>query len=511
MLVIAISQGMVAIVVVIFAITGKEFFAGILRYHCVSTAVVATGVADGNLTTTAAAGGPSSRETLLRYLATVPGAVSGRCHQQLNPCSTEGYTCMQLSNPMHGFQSFDDFPSAVLVVIQCLTGEGFTAIMYQVWEATGSSACVPFFLGMGLIGTNLIFNMILAVIKDSISTQVTQDLAERNRRNLLVMHKNMMKQYSTTGVEMPGLDSESRPKQNSILTGVKSLPVALRKKLSRKWIRHVYPLISPLVDRCQDIARSAWWGRVNALVIFLNTVALCVPHASMSTADHTNLKGYFLVLNLLFAFDLAVKVVAHGIWRLFTRGGMWDLFDAVVVITSLADSIFISSGTGDGSGSKIVVLRMMPWLRVLRVIELGRVLDPLRAAMSALFASFEVVLQTFFLVSIVTVIVAALGGSIFICDETSLAQVTEVHSCYNQGFFTAVLSVFQVLTLEGWPVLMYDGMLLSKLSGWFYPIWVVLGAFILLSVIDSSVCLLLLSSSTFLSLPKGRWICLTRV
>ena len=178
---------------------------------------------------------------------------------------------------------------------------------------------------------------------------------------------------------------------------------------------------------------------------------------------------------------------------------------------ALVDSIFISSGTGDGSGSKIVVLRMMPWLRVLRVIELGRVLDPLRAAMSALFASFEVGLQTFFLVSIVTVTVAALGGSIFICDETSLAQVTQVHSCYNQGFFTAVLSVFQVLTLEGWPALMYDGMLLSKLSGWFYPIWVVLGAFILLSVIDSSVCLLLVSSSTFLSLPKGRWICLTRV
>lgn len=463
---------------------GKEFFGGVLRYHCVRRASVAAAEATRQLPT--ASEGRTRQQLAAAVMSGGATAVAGRCHVTLNTCEGHqqlvGYACMALLNPYHDRQSFDTFGAAVLVVFQCLTGEGFTTVMYEVWRAHGRAYCVPYFLSLGLVGTNLIFNMILAVIKDSISSQITRGLQQRNRRNLLVMHRNMMRRRSSNAqsdVELAVSASSTARARVTRALGCCCRPLA--RCCDGAWT-------GPLRHSCARLARSTGWGRWNMLVIMLNTLALCCPYAAMPTATHRQLNKVFLFLNLLFTFDLLIKLGAFGLRRHFTRHGLWDLFDAFVIVTTLVESLTQAFADEDSSlGSKLVAFRLLPWLRVLRVLELGRMLDSLRAAMAALFSSIDLVLQTFFLVSIAIGILAAIGGNLFICDSATFEVMEEKLSCYDRGYFSSMLSVFQVLTLEGWHELMFDGLLLSDWAATFYMLWVVFGAFVLLSVVDSSV------------------------
>ncbi|KAJ9468458.1 Sodium channel protein 60E [Diplonema papillatum] len=77
-----------------------------------------------------------------------------------------GYECVDSGvNPDFGYTNFDNVGSALLVVFQCLTLEGWTDIMYIIQDVSSDFGVIYFIL-LILLGSYFILNLALAVINE---------------------------------------------------------------------------------------------------------------------------------------------------------------------------------------------------------------------------------------------------------------------------------------------------------------------------------------------------------
>ena len=78
--------------------------------------------------------------------------------------------CLEFGeSPKHGTISFDSFPSALMTVFMCITGEGWTEVMYMTMHGYHSSAFV-YFVVLTLVGSFYIVNLFLAVLWETYSS-----------------------------------------------------------------------------------------------------------------------------------------------------------------------------------------------------------------------------------------------------------------------------------------------------------------------------------------------------
>jgi hypothetical protein len=68
---------------------------------------------------------------------------------------------------MYGIVSFDSFGSAMLLVFQAMTLQGWSSMMYNYIDTYGKISSVLYFSFLILFCSFIMLNMILAVITDS--------------------------------------------------------------------------------------------------------------------------------------------------------------------------------------------------------------------------------------------------------------------------------------------------------------------------------------------------------
>ena len=95
---------------------------------------------------------------------------------------SEGYICAKgLDNPNWGITNFDDIGASFLTVFQCLTGEGWSFIMYILWNSYPRSMVTTYFLILILFGVFFVLNLFLAVIKNNFGKENQKVLNERKK------------------------------------------------------------------------------------------------------------------------------------------------------------------------------------------------------------------------------------------------------------------------------------------------------------------------------------------
>ena len=162
--------------------------------------------------------------------------------------------------------------------------------------------------------------------------------------------------------------------------------------------------------------------------------------------------GVFIVEALLKMIALAPRV------DMYFRDG-WNVFDFLVIVFSLIPA----------TGEFAMVARLVRLLRVLRLIS---AIMELRLIVAALVRSIPSVGHVMLLMSIIVYIYAIIGYQLF----------HEHDPMHWRNLGISVLTLFNIITLEGWTVVMENAMQLHSWAWIYFVSFVIAGTFVVINL-----------------------------
>ncbi|MCC5951878.1 MAG: ion transporter [Acidimicrobiia bacterium] len=217
--------------------------------------------------------------------------------------------------------------------------------------------------------------------------------------------------------------------------------------------------------RCRAIAESNRFQLAIMVVIVLNAIMLGVETypAAVEAAGNLFEVGDRVFLTI-FVIELAIRIAAYGRHpqRFFTKG--WNIFDFTIVAATFVPGI----------GANVTALRI---LRVLRVVRLVELIGDLRIIVRGVLRSLLPLAGVASLVVILLYIYAIIGNALF--GEALPDDWGTVGS--------AMLSCFQVLTLDNWDDLFFPAQEVSALAVPFFLSFILMATFVVMNVVIAVV------------------------
>ena len=157
-----------------------------------------------------------------------------------------------------------------------------------------------------------------------------------------------------------------------------------------------------------------------------------------------------------------------------------NLFDSLIVIVSVIEQIFTSSGRSAVTAFRTV--RILRTFRVLRVTKLLRALSFMKIIIGVVSRSLQSFIYIAALLLIFTFIYTLLGVQIF---SGQFNFPDNPYRANFDGFFPAFLTVFQLMTIENWNEVLYLALHsgVNKIVSLAYLVsWIFIGNYILLNL-----------------------------
>jgi voltage-gated sodium channel len=215
-----------------------------------------------------------------------------------------------------------------------------------------------------------------------------------------------------------------------------------------------------MIQLCKRIAASAAFERCVIAVILVNGVLVgleTVP-AVMRQWGGWLMLGSQLVL-AVFIVEAAIKIVAHAPRpAAYFRNG-WNLFDFSLIVLSLIPA----------SGEFAMVARLVRLLRVLRLVT---AIPKLRLLVGTLLRSIPGIGYVLVLMGVLFYVYGVAGYFLF-----------HAHDPEHWGSLgAALLTLFQIATLEGWADLMRTAMQNVPWAWVYFLSFVLVGTFVLINL-----------------------------
>ncbi|XP_053485633.1 voltage-dependent R-type calcium channel subunit alpha-1E [Ictalurus furcatus] len=446
--------------ILMFAIIGLEFYSGKLHHTCLP------------------------QPDILDNETVDSSEVEFACGVRRCP---EKYDCNgSWIGPNDGITQFDNILFAVLTVFQCITMEGWTAVLYNTNDALGPTWNWIYFIPLIIIGSFFVLNLVLGVLSGEFAKE--RERVE-NRRAFMKLRRQQQVERELNGyrawidrAEEVMLAEENK---NSGRSALEVLKRATSKKNARRRGEDKYSEIAtvggprpPVNIRTVRRGPAAYLRRKERMLRFsirrmvktdsfywivlslvgLNTICVAIVHHNQPEWL-TVLQYYaeFVFLGLFLA-EMFLKMYGLG-FRLYFHSS-FNCFDCGVIIGSIFEVVwgFFRPGTSFG----ISVLRA---LRLLRIFKITRYWASLRNLVVSLMSSMKSIISLLFLLFLFIVVFALLGmqlfGGRFIFKDYTPANF--------DTFPAAIMTVFQILTGEDWNEVMYNG--IRSQGGVQYGMW----------------------------------------
>jgi len=215
-----------------------------------------------------------------------------------------------------------------------------------------------------------------------------------------------------------------------------------------------------MIHLCRRVASSRWFQHTALVVIVANAVLIGVE---TSPALWERYGGVFNVLNaavqVIFVLEIAVRLLACGprVHRFFLDG--WNVFDFTIVALSLLPA----------AGPFATVARLARLLRALRVVS---ALPELRLIVATMLRSIPSLANVVVLLGLILYVYAVVGVHLFADVDPG-----------NWGSLPrAGLTLFEILTLEGWVDLMNTSLAATGWAWVYYVSFVVLAVFVVVNL-----------------------------
>jgi voltage-gated sodium channel len=211
---------------------------------------------------------------------------------------------------------------------------------------------------------------------------------------------------------------------------------------------------------CARIVEARWFEPFMIGCILVNAVIIGLETSKYIESTYGQLlhlgNDIFLVI---FMIEAAAKITAVAPrFRLYFGNG-WNLFDFTVVVLSLVPA----------TGEFALVARL---IRVLRVLRLISAVPQLRLIVATLVRSIPSMGHVIMLMGVIFYIYGVTGYHIF-----------HEHDPDNWGTLgAALLTLFQIVTLEGWVDVMETAMEAHPWSWVYFVTFVLIGTFVVLNL-----------------------------
>ena len=165
------------------------------------------------------------------------------------------------------------------------------------------------------------------------------------------------------------------------------------------------------------------------------------------------------LITIIFLIEISARISTYKNPLDFFKDA-WNIFDFIIVSMSLIPI----------EGNDSAVARLLRIFRILRIIT---IIPELKAIINSLFRSSKSIMYVFILIFIVFYIFAIIGTVLF----------KDVPSGLWNDLGTALLTLFRVMTFEGWTDVMYESMEIHPWSWMFYILFIFLTTFTFLNMI----------------------------
>uniref|UniRef100_A0A8C1RVX5 Calcium channel, voltage-dependent, R type, alpha 1E subunit a n=1 Tax=Cyprinus carpio TaxID=7962 RepID=A0A8C1RVX5_CYPCA len=408
------------------------------------------------------------------------------------PCP-ENYNCTgPWQGPNDGITQFDNILFSILTVFQCITMEGWTAVLYNTNDALGATWNWLYFIPLIIIGSFFVLNLVLGVLSGEFAKE--RERVE-NRRAFMKLRRQQQIERELNGyrawidrAEEVMLAEENKNSGPSALDGemfdllLKRATTIKRRGMDdvRRTPEEQYADISSVGMQLNRASiRSAKRGPTSYFrrkermlrisvrrmvkthtfywivlsLVALNTFCVAIVHHKQSQwlsnllyyAEFLFL-GLFLTEMFLKMYGLGPRLYFHSS---FNYNGPYFLVKFCLCdLGSIFEVLwgFFRPGTSFG----ISVLRA---LRLLRIFKITKYWASLRNLVVSLMNSMKSIISLLFLLFLFIVVFALLGMQLF-----GGRFIFEDYTPTNFDTFPAsIMTVFQILTGEDWNEVMYNG------------------------------------------------------
>ena len=215
-----------------------------------------------------------------------------------------------------------------------------------------------------------------------------------------------------------------------------------------------------MIQLCRRIASSRWFQNAALAVIVANAALIGVETSPALWERYGDLfNALNAAVQVVFVVEITVRLLAHGprIHRFFLDG--WNVFDFGIVALSLLPA----------AGPLASVARLARLLRALRVVS---ALPELRLIVATMLRSIPSLANVVVLLGLILYVYAVVGVHLFAGVDPG-----------NWGSLPrAGLTLFEILTLEGWVDLMNTSLAATRWAWIYYVSFVVLAVFVVVNL-----------------------------
>lgn len=365
----------------------------------------------------------------------------------------------------YGFTRYDNIGLSFLAVFQVITLEGWTDILYMVQDAYNDVGAFFYFFCLILIGSFFLLNITLAIVWDAFKsfTEKSKD-EERNRIHPEEIHDCGC---GNAKAQRHGAKKATKFRRffialstNEAVSGVVMLTILLNVIMlsltsfpsPEKWLRDFleeanvfFAIVFVIECLVQHIALKPYhyWTQTDTafdgIVVTLSIVELCIEGNSIMTAFRSfRLLRIFKLAKKWYSFRMLLKTIARTVLSL---GSFGLLLILVIIVFALAgQSFFALMLMFDDKGRALTECQGEKWFRDEKC---QKELCPM--------------------------------GYSVIPDCVPRA--------HYDSFLWAFVTIFQILSLENWNSVMYDGMIvIGWTSSIFYIVTITTGSFVILNL-----------------------------
>uniref|UniRef100_A0A671PZG5 Voltage-dependent calcium channel type A subunit alpha-1 n=1 Tax=Sinocyclocheilus anshuiensis TaxID=1608454 RepID=A0A671PZG5_9TELE len=391
------------------------------------------------------------------------------------PCGAkncpENYNCSgPWPGPNDGITQFDNILFSILTVFQCITMEGWTAVLYNTNDALGSTWNWLYFIPLIIIGSFFVLNLVLGVLSGEFAKE--RERVE-NRRAFMKLRRQQQIERELNGyrawidrAEEVMLAEENKNSGPSALDGKISINVDQVVLLVHKYFCSSGMPLNRASIRSAKRGPTSYFRRKERMLrisvrrmvkthtfywIVLSLVALntfCVAIVHHKQPQWLSSLLYFAEFLFLGLFLTEMFLKMYGLGPRLYFHSSFNCFDFGVIVGSIFEVLwgFFRPGTSFG----ISVLRA---LRLLRIFKITKYWVSLRNLVVSLMNSMKSIISLLFLLFLFIVVFALLGMQLF-----GGRFIFEDYTPTNFDTFpAAIMTVFQILTGEDWNEVMYNG------------------------------------------------------
>ena len=211
------------------------------------------------------------------------------------------------------------------------------------------------------------------------------------------------------------------------------------------------------------ISESSLFTGFMAMSIIINTFILALDRYPINLQQTVILEKVNIMFTMIFTVEMIVKIIAVGCTNYF-RGGAFNIFDSIIVISSIIDiflsNIVIVSDSQSSSGSVITALR---GFRLLRIFKLARSWKRFELLLETLGRTLVDIAYFSILLFLFIFIFTLMGLELFAnkckinlsLDQVDLVNGESPMSNFD-NFFNSFTTVFVVLTNDNESQIYYD-------------------------------------------------------